>query len=68
MPDRGNKGIQIDSEAHPVGTMGIKRQGREANQSPSSSAEVNAWSYNSTLPHVFMAWYLAKHRATFVDL
>jgi hypothetical protein len=28
-----------------------------------SSVEVkNAWSYTSTLPYIFMAWYILKHR------
>jgi hypothetical protein len=35
----------------------------EADHSPPSIAEVkNAWSHTSTLPYVFMAWYLVKHR------
>jgi hypothetical protein len=38
-------------------SLGLKRQGREADHSPPSSAEVkNAWSYISTLQYVFMAW------------
>jgi hypothetical protein len=45
---------------------GVKRPGREADHSPPSSAEVkNAWSYTSTLPFVFMAWYLVKNRDNF---
>jgi hypothetical protein len=55
-----------------------KRLGREANNSTPSSAEVkNAWSYTSTHPYgfmvwclikrcVFMAWYLLKHRDSFI--
>jgi len=36
--------------------MGVKRLGREAHQSPQSSAEVtNEWSYTSTPSHAFMA-------------
>jgi hypothetical protein len=31
-------------------SLGIKRPGREADHSPPSSAEVNAWSYTSTPP------------------
>jgi hypothetical protein len=39
----------------------IKRAVREADRSPPSSAEVmNAWSYTSAPPYVFMAWYLVK--------
>jgi hypothetical protein len=42
---------------------GVKRSARKADHSPQSSAEVkNAWSYTSTLPYVFMAWCLVKHR------
>jgi len=32
---------------------------------PPSSAEVKTWSYTSTPPYVFMAWYLVKHRNIF---
>jgi hypothetical protein len=44
-------------------SLGVKPPGREADNSPPSSAEVkNAWSYTSTLQYVFMAWCLVKHR------
>jgi hypothetical protein len=47
-------------------SLGVKRPGREADHSSPSSAEVNnAWSYTSTPPYVFMAWYLVKHRDNF---
>jgi hypothetical protein len=57
-------------------TPGVKRPGREADNSPPSSVEVrNAWNYTSTSPtrpswclikeDVFMAWYLVKHRDNF---
>jgi hypothetical protein len=61
--------VQICSGAHPdscaVGTGGcsprVKRQGREADHSPPSSAEVkNSRSYTSTPQYVFMAWCLIK--------
>jgi len=39
----------------------VKRPGREADHSPPSDAEVNAWSYTSTPPYVFMAWCLVKY-------
>jgi hypothetical protein len=40
----------------------VKRPRREADHSPASTAEVkNAWSYTSTPPYVFMAWYLVKY-------
>jgi hypothetical protein len=44
-------------------SLGVKWPGREADHSFPSSADVkNAWSYISTLPHVFMGWCLAKYR------
>jgi hypothetical protein len=46
-------------------SLGVKRPGREADLSPPSSAKVNAWSYTSTPPYVFMAWCLVKHRDNF---
>jgi hypothetical protein len=47
-------------------SLGVKRPEREADCSPPSSAEVkNAWSYTSTTPKVFMAWYFVKHRDNF---
>jgi hypothetical protein len=48
---------------------GVKRPGREAEQSRPSSAEVkNTWSYISTLQYVFMGWCLVKHRDYFTLL
>jgi hypothetical protein len=45
---------------------GVKRQGREADHSPLSSAEVNnTWRHTCTPQYVFMAWYLVKHRDNF---
>jgi hypothetical protein len=46
-------------------SLGVKRPGCEAEHSPPSSAEVNAWSYTSTPQYVFMAWCLVKHRDNF---
>jgi hypothetical protein len=43
----------------------VKRPGREADQSPLSISEVNAWDYTSTPPYVFMAWYLVKQKDNF---
>jgi hypothetical protein len=38
---------------------GVKRQGREADNSPPTSAEVKkTWIYTSTLPYAFMAYCL----------
>jgi len=40
---------------------GVRRPKCEADHSPPSSNEVkNAWSYASTPPYVFMAWYVMK--------
>jgi hypothetical protein len=48
-------------------SQGIKRPGREADQSHPSSAEVkNAWSYTFTPSYVFMAWYLVKNKDNFI--
>jgi hypothetical protein len=44
----------------------VKRPGRDADHSPPSSAEVNAWSYTSTPQYAFMAWCLVKHRDNFM--
>jgi len=44
--------------------QGVKQPRPEADHSPPSSIEVNARSYTTTPPHVFMAWYLVKHRTT----
>jgi hypothetical protein len=47
-------------------SLGVKRPERDTDHSYSSSAEVkNAKSYTSTLPYVFMAWCLVKHRGNF---
>jgi hypothetical protein len=52
LDDRG-VGVRV-----PVGTRspGVKRLGREADHSPSASAEVKKmWIYTSTPPYAFMA-------------
>jgi len=47
-------------------SVGVKRPGREADHSPTFSAEVkNVWSYTSTPQYVFMAWCLVKHWENF---
>jgi hypothetical protein len=44
----------------------VKWPGHEAHHSTPSGAEVrNAWNYTSTLPYVFMACCLVKHRDSF---
>jgi hypothetical protein len=43
--------------------VGVKRQEREADHSPPSSAGVkNEWSYTSAPPYVFKVLCLVKHR------
>jgi hypothetical protein len=62
--------VQDKSGAHPVsypmGTscsfIGVKWTGREA---PPTDEVKNAWSYISTPPYVFMAWYLVQQRDNF---
>jgi hypothetical protein len=50
-------------------SLAIKLPGREADQSPPSSAEVkNAWSYTSTPQHAFMAWCSVKSAGTALPL
>jgi hypothetical protein len=45
---------------------GVKRPGREVDNSPKSSAAIkNSWSYTSTPQYVFMAWCLVKHKGNF---
>jgi hypothetical protein len=60
----------IDRPSYIVGigaiSLGMKRRRPETDHSLPSSAKVqNAWGYTSTLPYVFMAWYLVKHRDNF---
>jgi hypothetical protein len=44
---------------------GVKRTGREDDNSPQSNAEVkNAWSCASAPTYAFMAWYLVKAQVT----
>jgi len=46
-------------------TAGVKRSGREADDSPPRSARVkDAWSYNSNPPYIFMTQCLMKHRVS----
>jgi hypothetical protein len=44
----------------------VRCLGRNANHRSPSSAEVkDMWSYTSTPPYVFMAWFLVKRRKSF---
>jgi hypothetical protein len=57
--------VQICSGAHsasyPMGTLLLKRPKSQADHQPPSSSEVkNAWSYTSTSPYIYMAWFLIK--------
>jgi hypothetical protein len=47
-----------------IGTLspGVKRQKREADRSPLASAEVKNGGAILPFQHVFMAWYLIKHK------
>jgi hypothetical protein len=43
--------------------MGVKRPGREADNSPPSTAEAtNAWSYFLQSPNMLVVWCLVRHR------
>jgi len=44
---------------------GVRWPGREADHSPPSSADGNAWSYTS-IPNVFIAWCLTKDKGNFI--
>jgi len=47
-------------------SSGVKRPEREAELSPTFTAEVkNAWSYICTPPYVFMTWFFVKPRDNF---
>jgi hypothetical protein len=47
-------------------SLEVKRPGLEGDHSHPSSVEVkNAWSYTTTPPYIFMAWYFVKHRDNF---
>jgi hypothetical protein len=49
-----------------VTSLGVNQPELEGNHSPPSSVEVkNTWSSTSAPPHVFMTWYLLKHRDNF---
>jgi hypothetical protein len=65
--------VQTGSGAHPasypMGTrdfsVGVKREGREVDHSPPSSAEIeNAWSYNSAPPIRLLGVVLSLKKST----
>jgi hypothetical protein len=48
-------------------SAGIKQPEHEADRFfPSSAEDKNAWSYASTPPYVFIAWYSVKQRDKFI--
>jgi hypothetical protein len=51
-------------------SLGVKRQGRETDHSPPTSAEIKkAWIYTATPPYAFMALCLInKHRENLPEL
>jgi hypothetical protein len=56
--------IQLTPGALP---SGLKRTGPKAMLPPPSNTEVkHAWSYTSTLPYVFIAWCLMRHRDSYI--
>jgi hypothetical protein len=69
--------LEASSGAHlfsyPLGTGRSFPDGKwprpETDQSPPLTAQdKSAWSYTSTSPYVFMAWFLIKHRIRLHDL
>jgi len=68
--------FQTATGAHPASYLmgtgesspGVKvseGEGGQADNSHPFSVEVNAWSYTSTPPYIFTAWYSVKHRNNF---
>jgi hypothetical protein len=50
-------------------SLEVKRPGREADHSPSSSVKVkNAWLYTSTPQYAFMVWCSVKKKSTGMTL
>jgi hypothetical protein len=63
---RISKAARGPTQSHIQGVPGVKYPGHEADHSAPSNDDVkNEWSYTSTVPHVFMAWFLIKHRENF---
>lgn len=62
--------VQTSCGAHPSCVLGVisrelQRQGHQADRSPPFSAKVKkTWINTSTVPYVFMVWWLIEHRAT----
>jgi hypothetical protein len=69
IPGRGRDCFLFATAYRPaLGTLfpGVKRPGRQADQSPPPSADIkNEWSCTFTPSYVFLAWDLVKHRTNF---
>jgi hypothetical protein len=70
---RVHTGTGTNIAFYPMGTgcsfLGVKLPGCEANNSPSSSAEVkNVWSYTSTPQYAFIACSVKKNRGKILPL
>jgi hypothetical protein len=66
LPDRLWSPASIVSSGYRSLFPGGKAVGTWSWPVTSDSADVNAWSYTSTFPHVFMAWCFIKHQLYFV--
>jgi len=49
----------------PIDTMGSCHSCKTARSLPFSADVKTAWSYTSTPPHMFMAWYTVRHKDKF---
>jgi hypothetical protein len=60
LPHHVQNGSRAHPASYPIGTRGsfagVKRTGREADQSPSSAEVKNAWNYTSIPKYAFIAW------------
>jgi hypothetical protein len=56
VPDRGKSCVCAGWFWVPVGCLGIKRPGREADNSSSCSVEVDVWRCSSALLEILVAW------------
>jgi hypothetical protein len=58
--------VSRPAETHPVSfPIGTGNLSPEVMRPPSSAEVKNAWSFTSTPPYDFMAWYLIKHKGNF---
>jgi len=63
---RGETGFGAHPAFQKMGTVGSYLPGKAAGawSWPLSADVKNAWSYTSTPPYVFVAWYMVKYRDT----